>query len=240
VIASGHSTVSSQEKHYVEEREYAADGCSCARRAVGWLQLEQGHARPASAGIPYRRGAEVWAFRDNRIAVRFAYEWHDDSGQWFRSYGNENWEFDATTVMLVRKKTGRDEPAARPSGKRAYTALTGSVPSVSRQLKADRGVGILPYIIAPVENRARGLDAGACAARRIAMNDRLPRILRCHVRGRGRESRGVCRTHRHTTEHEGAKHHGFFDTIEHVIISSFIRRINDCPRNEENMRFVDH
>src|SRR6476659_2193366 len=44
--------------------------------------------------LDYRLIKEVWAFRDNRIAVRFAYEWHDDSGHWFRSYGNENWEFD--------------------------------------------------------------------------------------------------------------------------------------------------
>src|SRR3981189_952085 len=44
--------------------------------------------------LDYRLIKEVWAFRDNRIAVRFAYEWHDDSGQWFRSYANENWEFD--------------------------------------------------------------------------------------------------------------------------------------------------
>src|SRR5712671_4026366 len=44
--------------------------------------------------LEYRLIKEVWAFRDNRIAVRFAYEWHDDSGNWCRSYGNENWEFD--------------------------------------------------------------------------------------------------------------------------------------------------
>jgi nuclear transport factor 2 (NTF2) superfamily protein len=52
--------------------------------------------------LDYRLIKEVWAFRDNRIAVRFAYEWHDDSGQWFRSYGNENWEFDADGLMAVR------------------------------------------------------------------------------------------------------------------------------------------
>ena len=45
--------------------------------------------------LDYRLIKELWAFADNRIAVRFAYEWHDDSGNWFRSYGNENWEFDA-------------------------------------------------------------------------------------------------------------------------------------------------
>ena len=52
--------------------------------------------------LDYRLIKEVWAFRDNRIAVRFAYEWHDDSGQWFRSYGNENWEFDSEGLMAVR------------------------------------------------------------------------------------------------------------------------------------------
>ena len=43
--------------------------------------------------LEYRLIKELWAFTDNRIAVRYAYEWHDDSGNWFRSYGNENWEF---------------------------------------------------------------------------------------------------------------------------------------------------
>ena len=45
---------------------------------------------------------ELWAFRENRIAVRFAYEWHDDGGHWFRSYGNENWEFDEHGLMRLR------------------------------------------------------------------------------------------------------------------------------------------
>jgi nuclear transport factor 2 (NTF2) superfamily protein len=52
--------------------------------------------------LDYRLIKEVWAFRENRIAVRFAYEWHDDSGHWFRSYGNENWEFDTEGLMAVR------------------------------------------------------------------------------------------------------------------------------------------
>jgi uncharacterized protein len=53
---------------------------------------------------------ELWAFSDNRIAVRFAYEWHDDSGNWFRSYGNENWEFDAAGVMQLRLASINDLP----------------------------------------------------------------------------------------------------------------------------------
>ena len=50
----------------------------------------------------YRLIKELWAFAGNRIAVRFAYEWHDDSGHWFRSYGNENWEFDEHGLMRLR------------------------------------------------------------------------------------------------------------------------------------------
>jgi uncharacterized protein len=52
--------------------------------------------------LDYRLVKELWAFTRNRIAVRFAYEWHDDSGNWFRSYGNENWEFDPDGLMARR------------------------------------------------------------------------------------------------------------------------------------------
>ncbi|MEO0062303.1 MAG: hypothetical protein RLZZ08_863 [Pseudomonadota bacterium] len=58
----------------------------------------------------YRLIKELWAFTDNRIAVRFAYEWHDAAGQWFRSYGNENWEFDAEGYMAVRHASINDLP----------------------------------------------------------------------------------------------------------------------------------
>ena len=60
--------------------------------------------------LDYRLTKELWAFRDNRIAVRFAYEWHDDSGSWFRSYGNENWEFDAEGLMRLRIASINDLP----------------------------------------------------------------------------------------------------------------------------------
>ena len=53
---------------------------------------------------------ELWAFGDDRIAVRFAYEWHDDSGNWFRSYGNENWEFDSEGLMARRFASINDLP----------------------------------------------------------------------------------------------------------------------------------
>jgi nuclear transport factor 2 (NTF2) superfamily protein len=52
--------------------------------------------------LDYRLKKELWAFLGNRIAVRFEYEWHDQQGQWFRSYGNENWEFDAQGLMQRR------------------------------------------------------------------------------------------------------------------------------------------
>jgi nuclear transport factor 2 (NTF2) superfamily protein len=52
--------------------------------------------------LDYKLKKELWAFTDNKIAVRFEYEWHDNSGQWFRSYGNENWEFDENGYMKKR------------------------------------------------------------------------------------------------------------------------------------------
>lgn len=60
--------------------------------------------------LDYRLIKELWAFTGNRIAVRFAYEWHDDSGQWYRSYGNENWEFDADGLMKFRHASINDQP----------------------------------------------------------------------------------------------------------------------------------
>ncbi|MBO0493959.1 nuclear transport factor 2 family protein [Pseudomonas sp. Marseille-Q1929] len=60
--------------------------------------------------LDYRLIKELWAFTDNRIAVRYAYEWHDDSGNWFRSYGNENWEFDENGLMANRFACINDLP----------------------------------------------------------------------------------------------------------------------------------
>lgn len=60
--------------------------------------------------LDYRLIKELWAFTDNRIAVRFAYEWHDDSNNWFRSYGNENWEFDDRGLMAHRHASINDLP----------------------------------------------------------------------------------------------------------------------------------
>ena len=60
--------------------------------------------------LDYRLIKELWAFTGSRIAVRFAYEWHDDSGHWYRSYGNENWEFNDDGLMAVRHASINDLP----------------------------------------------------------------------------------------------------------------------------------
>ncbi|VVE90232.1 DUF1348 family protein [Pandoraea bronchicola] len=62
--------------------------------------------------LDYRLIKELWAFTENRIAVRFAYEWRDDSGNWFRSYGNENWAFDAQGLMAERHASINDSRIA--------------------------------------------------------------------------------------------------------------------------------
>ena len=72
--------------------------------------------------LDYRLIKELWAFTGNRIAVRFAYEWHDDSGNWFRSYGNENWEFDAEGLMRHRIASINDQPIAESQRKYFWPA----------------------------------------------------------------------------------------------------------------------
>lgn len=67
--------------------------------------------------LDYRLIKEIWTFDDNRIAVRFAYEWHDDSGNWFRSYGNENWEFNAAGEMQRRLASINDLPISEADRK---------------------------------------------------------------------------------------------------------------------------
>ena len=67
--------------------------------------------------LDYRLIKEIWTFGDNRIAVRFAYEWHDDSGNWFRSYGNENWEFNAAGEMQRRLASINDLPISEADRK---------------------------------------------------------------------------------------------------------------------------
>jgi nuclear transport factor 2 (NTF2) superfamily protein len=76
----------------------------------GREEARQFLARKWKKELDYRLIKELWAFSGNRIAVRYAYEWHDDSGNWFRSYGNENWEFGADGLMEHRFSSINDMP----------------------------------------------------------------------------------------------------------------------------------
>ena len=76
--------------------------------------------------LDYRLIKELWTFGGNRIAVRFAYEWHDDSGHWFRSYGNENWEFDEAGLMQRRFASINDKPI--PESERKFFWPSGPRP----------------------------------------------------------------------------------------------------------------
>ncbi|MDI9245333.1 nuclear transport factor 2 family protein [Marinobacter sp. CHS3-4] len=81
-----------------------------AEFANGRTEVEEFLTRKWNRELDYRLIKELWAFSDDRIAVRYAYEWHDDSGNWFRSYGNENWEFDANGLMKNRFASINDSP----------------------------------------------------------------------------------------------------------------------------------
>ena len=84
---------------------------------VGRPQIVAFLARKWTRELDYRLIKEVWAFCGDRIAVRFAYEWRDDSGHWFRSYGNENWHFDAEGLMAERHASINDLPIAESERK---------------------------------------------------------------------------------------------------------------------------
>jgi uncharacterized protein len=79
---------------------------------VGRPQVREFLERKWARELDYRLIKELWAHDGNRIAVRFAYEWRDDSGHWFRSYGNENWEFDEHGYMVRRFASINDRPIA--------------------------------------------------------------------------------------------------------------------------------
>src|SRR5262245_48269253 len=74
----------------------------------GRAQVHEFLVRKWKRELDYRLIKELWAFTVNRIAVRFAYEWHDEQGQWFRSYGNENWEFNEFGLMAFRHASIND------------------------------------------------------------------------------------------------------------------------------------
>ncbi|HEX7848457.1 MAG TPA: nuclear transport factor 2 family protein [Sphingomonas sp.] len=83
----------------------------------GRAEIEAFLTRKWSRELDYRLIKELWTFSGNRIAVRFAYEYHDDSGQWFRAYGNENWQFDADGLMELRIASINEHPIAEADRK---------------------------------------------------------------------------------------------------------------------------
>ncbi len=83
----------------------------------GRAQIEEFLTRKWTKELDYRLIKELWAFDGNRIAVRYAYEYHDDSGNWFRAYGNENWEFDADGYMAARHASINEHPIAEEDRK---------------------------------------------------------------------------------------------------------------------------
>jgi nuclear transport factor 2 (NTF2) superfamily protein len=83
----------------------------------GRAEIEAFLTRKWAGEHDYRLIKEVWAFHGNRISVRFAYEWRNDAGGWFRSYGNENWEFDENGLMAVRHASINDLPIAESDRK---------------------------------------------------------------------------------------------------------------------------
>ena len=87
----------------------------------GRAEIEAFLTRKWSRELDYRLIKELWTFSRNRIAVRFAYEYHDDSGQWFRAYGNENWQFDADGLMELRIASINEHPIAEADRKFHWT-----------------------------------------------------------------------------------------------------------------------
>jgi nuclear transport factor 2 (NTF2) superfamily protein len=98
---------------YTEDSEWR----NRAEFVTGRAEITAFLARKWVRELDYRLIKELWAYTDNRIAVRFAYEWRDDSGHWFRSYGNENWEFDANGLMQFRYACINDLPIAEADRK---------------------------------------------------------------------------------------------------------------------------
>lgn len=98
---------------------YTVDSCwrNRVEFPVGRAEIIQFLTRKWQRELDYRLIKELWSCDNDRIAVRFAYEWHDSGGQWFRSYGNENWRFDAEGLMAERHASINDMPIAETERK---------------------------------------------------------------------------------------------------------------------------
>jgi hypothetical protein len=101
---------------------------------TGRAQIEAFLARKWARELDYRLIKEVWAHAGNRIAVRFAYEYRDDSGDWFRAYGNENWQFDGEGLMALRIASINEHPIAE--GERLFHWALGRRPDGHAGLSA--------------------------------------------------------------------------------------------------------
>ncbi|MEX2495237.1 MAG: nuclear transport factor 2 family protein [Woeseia sp.] len=109
---------------------------------VGREQIFQFLTRKWQRELEYRLIKELWAFADDRISVRFAYEWRDDADNWFRSYGNEQWEFDARGLMRRRYASINDLPIAESDRKRTQktaSRVPGKFGGSANALRDNRG-----------------------------------------------------------------------------------------------------
>ncbi|MDF9756176.1 nuclear transport factor 2 (NTF2) superfamily protein [Pseudomonas hunanensis] len=133
-----------------------AEFCSSREEAQAFL------TRKWNRELEYRLIKELWAFTDNRIAVRYAYEYRDDSGQWYRAYGNENWEFAEDGLMRNRHASINEQPISEAERKFRWPlgAPSGRSPGPERLrlLKTDTGsAGPLHGPVSGLGNRLRGL-----------------------------------------------------------------------------------
>ncbi|HET7277369.1 MAG TPA: nuclear transport factor 2 family protein [Dermatophilaceae bacterium] len=101
---------------------------------TGRDQIEELLTRKWERELDYVLRKDLWAFGDNRIAVRFQYEWHDRNGQWWRSYGNELWEFDADGYMSRREASINDVPIAA-SQRRIFGPRVAAHPAALQPLR---------------------------------------------------------------------------------------------------------
>ena len=111
-------------------RAYSEDSCWRNRDhfITGRSEIERFLASKWQREIDYRLAKELWGFLGNRMAVRFQYEWHDANGRWFRSYGNELWEFDESGLMRRREASINDVPIEE-SERKFYWPAPGPRPS---------------------------------------------------------------------------------------------------------------
>ena len=105
----------------------------------GRAEIEAFLTRKWARETEYRLIKELWAFDANRIAVRFAYEWHDDGDNWFRSYGNENWEFDENGLMHRRYASINDLPIRESD--RKFHWVSGRRPGTQWNFRSDSLIG---------------------------------------------------------------------------------------------------